>query len=136
MKTIIIISALTLIGFLFVACNDKIEVQQNYDFTLSTMPVQKQIAKGETAEIRCQLNRSGRYDGAKYFIRYFQPDGAGTLTDENGTVFQPNDSYPLEVETFRLYYTSQCTDAQQIDIVVTDNFGSEYELSIKFQNKQ
>lgn len=134
MKTIIIISTLLLVAYLFVACNDKMEIKQAYDFTLTTLPVQKLISKGETAEIRCKLNRDGRFNDAKYSIRYFQTDGKGTLTMDNGTVLLPNDSYPLDREEFRLYYTSDCTDAQQIDLTVTDNFGNFYELSIKFQN--
>jgi len=33
------------------ACDRELEVQQAYDFTLETMPVQKDIRRGETAEI-------------------------------------------------------------------------------------
>ena len=36
-------------------------------------------------------------------------DGKGKLEMDNGTVFLPNDLYPLEKETFRLYYTSAST---------------------------
>lgn len=136
MKTIIF-SILTLFvaGVLFTSCDDKIEVLQAYDFNLTTMPVQKQIKQGETAEIRCQLNKSGNYKEVKFYIRYFQPDGKGTLKMDDGTVFLPNDSYELDRETFRLYYTSECTDQQTIDIVVYDNFGQCYELSFSWQNE-
>ena len=98
------------------------------------MPVQKRIKQGETAEIRCQLNKSGNYKGAKFYIGYFQPDGAGTLKMDDGTVFLPNDTYELDRETFRLYYTSHCTDQQAIDLIVYDNFGQRYDLSISWQN--
>ena len=54
------------------ACSDKLEVQQMYEFDLATLPVQTTIIKGEEAEIRCQLVRSGEYQDTKYFIRYFQ----------------------------------------------------------------
>ncbi len=37
-----------------------------------------------------------RYDGARYTIRYFQPDGRGELRMDDGTVFLPNDRYPLD----------------------------------------
>jgi hypothetical protein len=135
MKTIVL-SILTLFvaGVLLTSCDDKIEVLQAYDFNLTTMPVQKQIKQGETAEIRCQLNKSGNYEGVKFYIRYFQPDGKGTLKMDDGTVFLPNDSYELDRETFRLYYTSECTDQQTIDVVVYDNFGQSYELSFSWQN--
>jgi len=72
-KTIIICLFASLL--LFVGCNDKLDVQQMYGFTVSTMPVQTAIKLGETVEIRCQLNRSGKYKGAKYYIDYFQSEG-------------------------------------------------------------
>ena len=46
---IITILAVVLTGLLFTSCDDKIEVQQAYDFSLTTMPVQKRIKPGETA---------------------------------------------------------------------------------------
>ena len=49
-------------------------------------------------------------------LRYFEPDSKGKQEMDNGTVFLPNDLYPLEKGTFRLYYTSASTDQQTIDI--------------------
>lgn len=134
--TIIILITTCICGTLFslTSCSDKLDIQQAYDFSLTTMPVQKRIKQGETAEIRCQLNKSGNYKEAKFYIGYFQPDGIGTLKMDDGTVFLPNDTYPLKKETFRLYYTSECTDQQAIDLTVYDNFGQRYDLSISFQN--
>lgn len=43
---IIAILAVVLTGLLFTSCDDKIEVQQAYDFSLTTMPVQKRIKAG------------------------------------------------------------------------------------------
>ena len=103
------------------ACSDKLDVQQMYEFDLATLPVQTTIVKGEEAEIRCQLVRSGEYQDTKYFIRYFQPTGKGELRMENGTVLLPNDLYPLPEETFRLYYRSFGTDQQKIDIYILDS---------------
>ena len=67
-------------------------------------------------------------------IRYFQPDGKGKLEMDNGTVFLPNDLYPLEKETFRLYYTSASTDQQTIDIYIIDSFGQMQQVSFSFNN--
>ena len=67
-----------------------------------------------------------------YQIRYFQPDGKGKLEMDNGTVFLPNDLYPLEKETFCLYYTS--TDQQTIDINIIDSFGQMQQVSFSFNN--
>ena len=53
---------------------------------------------------------------------------------DNGTVFLPNDLYPLEKEMFRLYYTSASTDKQTIDIYVIDSFGQVRQLSLSFNN--
>ena len=117
------------------ACSDKLDVQQMYEFDLATLPVQTTIVKGEEAEIRCQLVRSGEYQDTKYFIRYFQPTGKGELRMENGTVLLPNDLYLLPEETFRLYYRSFGTDEQKIDIYILDSFGQVVQKSFAFNNE-
>ncbi len=118
-----------------VACSDKLDVQQVYEFDMATLPVQNKIVIGEEAEIRCELVRGGSYVETKYFIRYFQPDGKGQLRLEGGTVLLPNDLYPLEKETFRLYYKSMSTDQQTIDIYVVDSFGQMIQKSFSFNNE-
>ena len=70
-----IVAALVLVT----ACNDGLDIQQAYPFTVETLPVPKKLKVGETAEIRCQLVRSGYYQPTTYQIRYFQPDGKGKL---------------------------------------------------------
>ena len=127
--------ALALVGTLLTACDKELDIKQAYAFRLETMPVQTRIVRGETAEIRCTLVREGKYDGARYTIRYFQPDGKGELRMDDGTVFLPNDRYPLTREEFRLYYTSASTDQQTIDIYVEDNFGQCEPLSVRFNNE-
>lgn len=133
----IIIMGVYLLGamLLVFSCDDKLDVQQVYPFTVTTMPVQKRIKMGETAEIRFQLHREGYYEETKYFIRYFQPDGKGTLRMADGTVFKPNDLYPLPGETFRLYYTSASTDQQQIDVYIEDSHGQVEQLTFAFNNE-
>ena len=116
------------------SCSDDLDVQQSYPFTVETMPVPTRIVKGETVEIRCELKREGRFSDARYPIRYFQPDGKGKLEMDNGTVLLLNDLYPLEKETFRLYYTSASTDQQTIDIYIIDSFGQMQQLSFSFNN--
>lgn len=131
---IITILTVVLTGLFLTSCDDKIEVQQAYDFSLTTMPIQKRIKQGETAEIRLQLHKSGNYKEAEFRIGYFQFDGLGTLKMDDGTIFLPNDTYPLKKDTFRLYYTSQCTDQQTLTLYVYDNFNQCYELDITFTN--
>lgn len=121
---------------LALACSDDMDIRTRYLFDLETMPVQKKIIENETAEIRCQLIKEGNYQDAKFFIRYFQPDGIGELRMDDGTIFQPNDLYPLKKETFRLYYTSRCKDQQVIDVYIEDSFGQVIQKSFSFQSER
>ena len=119
---------------LVTACNDNLDIQQAYPVQhRNTASTQKAESRG-TAEIRCRLVRGGYYQPTTYQIRYFQPDGKGKLEMDNGTVFLPNDLYPLEKETFRLYYTSASTDQQTIDIYIIDSFGQMQQLTLSFNN--
>ena len=127
---------LALAVFCLSACDRELDVEQSYPFTVETMPVQKDIIKGQTAEIRCTLKRGGDFSDTRYTIRYFQPDGKGTLKMDNGTVFKPNDRYLLTKDVFRLYYTSLSTDRQTIDVYVEDNFGRVQQLNFSFNNKR
>jgi len=121
-------------GLLLVdSCSDELDIKNDYGFTVTHLPVPKRLKKGETAEIRFELVRSGNYANAKYYVRYFQPDGKGVLTLDGRTLI-PNDSYELKKETFRMYYTSQCEEQQVIDLTFHDNFRNEFELSFSFAN--
>lgn len=124
-----------MLSFGFTACDDGLDVTQAYPFTVETMPVPKELAQGETAEIRCELVREGEFDGAVYTIRYFQFDGEGTLKLDNGLVFLPNDRYLLENGKFRLYYTAEGDEAHNFIVVVEDNFKNSYELEFDFNNR-
>lgn len=117
------------------ACSDNLDVKQDYEFEVHHLPVQKRIKKGETAEIRLQLVKSGNWDDAKFYMRYYQPDGKGELKTEEGMVFVPNDLYEMGKETFRLYYTSQSEDQQVLDLYFLDDFGKMFTLSFSFNNE-
>lgn len=124
-----------LMGFFLVSCDDELDIQQSYPFTVETMPVPGKVTKGQTVEIRCEMKKEGNYANALYTIRYFQFEGEGTLKMDNGITFLPNDRYLLENEKFRLYYTSGCSEAQNFIVVVEDNFGNAYELEFDFNNQ-
>ena len=133
----IFILGLMVIGVACVsACSDKLDIQQVYEFDVATLPVQTEVVMGEEAEIRCQLVRSGEYRDTHYFIRMFQSDGKGEVRLEDGTVLLPNDVYPLEKETFRLYYKSLSTDQQTIDIYFLDSHGQVVLKSFSFNNEK
>ena len=59
LNTIWVMGVLTLAVFCLSACDRDLDVQQSYPFTVETMPVQKDIIRGQTAEIRCTLKREG-----------------------------------------------------------------------------
>lgn len=122
------------VSLTFISCDDGMDIQQSYPFTVETMPVPNKVTKGETVEIRCELKKEGDYANTLYTIRYFQFEGEGTLKMDNGITFLPNDRYLLENGKFRLYYTSECDEAQNFIVVVEDNFGNSYELEFDFNN--
>mgnify|MGYP000550904208 FL=1 len=124
-----------LMGFFLASCDDELDIQQSYPFTVETMPVPNKVTKGQTVEIRCEMKKEGNYANALYTIRYFQFEGEGTLKMDNGITFLPNDRYLLENEKFRLYYTSGCSEAQNFIVVVEDNFGNAYEMEFDFNNQ-
>lgn len=134
-KIAVLCAGIAMAGALAVACDKELNVKQAYRFSLETMPVQKRLAVGETAEIRCTLVREGEYDDARYTIRYFQPDGRGELRMDDGEAFAPNDRYPLERFSFRLYYTSRSDDQQTVDVYIEDNMGQTVQKSFTFQNE-
>lgn len=125
---------LAVIMLLVCACSSDIDINKVYSFDLVCMPVQKKIVQGEVAEIRAQIVKESNHQDTRFYIRYFQSDGKGELKLDNGTVLLPNDLYPLEKETFRMYYTSHCTDQQVIDVYIEDNYGQLVQKTFSFQN--
>ena len=53
---------LSFAGFCLSSCTPELDVQQTYDSSLQTLPVQKDIIKGTVAEIRCSLKAEGDFD--------------------------------------------------------------------------
>ena len=123
------------VSFTLVSCDDDMDIQQSYPFTVEVMPVPNKVTKGQTVEIRCELKKTGDFANTLYTIRYFQFEGEGTLKMDNGITFLPNDRYLLENEKFRLYYTAQGDEAHNFIVVVEDNFSNSYELEFDFNNR-
>ncbi|MFS2877243.1 DUF3872 domain-containing protein [Phocaeicola vulgatus] len=123
------------VSLTLMSCDDDMDIQQSYPFTVETMPVPNKVTKGQTVEIRCELKKTGDFANTLYTIRYFQFEGEGTLKMDNGITFLPNDRYLLENEKFRLYYTSECDEAHNFIVVVEDNFNNSYELEFDFNNR-
>jgi hypothetical protein len=99
------------------------------------MPVPKKISSGTVVEIRCELVKEGNYSGAKYYIRYFQPDGKGELRLGDSTVLVPNDLFLLEKDVFRLYFTSLSDEQHTIDVYIEDSFKQVIQKTFVFSNE-
>ncbi|MBD8084583.1 DUF3872 domain-containing protein [Chryseobacterium caseinilyticum] len=131
-----VIPVLILTEAILSSCNnDELEIQQNFPFETSVMPVPKNIAKNETVEIRVKIHPSGSFNKTQYYIRYFQFDGSGALKYYDEAPFLPNDVYELSQKEFRLYYTSTSKVSQNFKIWIKDSFGNEKEVEFQFDNK-
>ena len=118
------------------SCNDDLDVQQSYPFSVEVMPYGDKITKGQTVELRFEIQPEGNYTNTLYTIRYFQYDGEGTLKLVDGPVLTNNDRVLLESKTFRLTYTAKSSEAHKFLVVIQDNFGSTpWEQTFEFNGK-
>lgn len=130
-----ILLALLISSATLLSCDkEELEIQHEFPFEINVMPVPKDIANGDTVEIRLTIEPSGNYTGTHYFIRYFQFDGQGTLRYYNEPPYWPNDLYSIPMEQFRLYYTSNSTVSQFFEVWISDSFGNEKQLSFQFNS--
>lgn len=118
------------------SCNDDLDVQQSYPFTVEVMPFAEKITKGQTVELRFEIKPEGNYTNTLYTIRYFQYDGTGTLKLVDGPVLVNNDRVLLESKTFRLNYTAKSDGAHKFLVVVEDSFNTTpWEQTFEFNGK-
>ena len=113
-------------------CSNKLDIRQNYGYSIATLPLPKSLKQGEIVPLEFSVVREGFYTGTSYQFRYFQPDGAGILV-YNGVIIPVNRFQPVVSDTFTVYY--QCLDAtqqQQLDFHFEDNFGQSVEYSVQF----
>ena len=120
--------------FALSSCNDDLDVQQSYPFTVEVMPYADKIANGETVELRMTIVPEGNYTNTLYTIRYFQYEGKGTLKLVDGPTLVNNDRVLLESKEFRLNYTAKSADSQEIYICIEDNYGTRWEQTFEFNN--
>lgn len=121
--------------FLGTSCEEeKLDIQDNFPFEVSVMPVPDEIADGQTVELRFTIQPTGNYSNTLYFIRYFQFEGQGTLQYFDDPPYLPNDLYELPDLQFRLYYTSASVVSQSFDVWISDNFGNERQVSFQFNS--
>lgn len=133
-----------LLSFLLLcSCNDGVDIKQDYDFSLSSWYLQKQVEMGETVEIRFYLTRKGDYDKARYELGYIQMDGKGEVFDSEGTRLINREVIPLDAvpdldttnpkkQVFTLFYRSTSTKRSELKFFLRDNFNQEREMNITF----
>lgn len=137
LNILFVIPVLIATEFVFFSCShEELEIQQNFPFDVSIMPVPKDISKHETVEIRITIKSAGQYKDAQYYLRYFQFEGTGTLQFHDHLPYSPNDSYPIPDKEFRLYYTSTSQVSQVFSIWFSDQFGNEKEVKFQFGHKE
>lgn len=122
-----------------VSCNDGIDVQQAYDFSISTWYLQKTIQVGQPVEIRFYLIRDGNFVDAEFSICYIQIEGEGVVYDSQNTMLVNRefcalkDIPGLDEGVFTLFYRSTADKGSTLKFIVMDNFGQTRELQISFQ---
>ena len=128
------------------SCDDKLEVQQAYDFSLTSWYLQKTISPDETVEIRLTLNRSENYEEARYQIGSIQMEGSGEVYDKKNVRLVNREMQPLDSiaeldgsdpcrQVFTLFYRNRSSKNAEIKFVVTDNFHQKRELDVSFQSE-
>lgn len=125
---------LFLLGVILFSCSGDLDIKQDYNYSIKTLPVPKAIKAGDLVPLEFEIIRDAIYKNTSYSFRYFQSDGKGELTNDAGEHFAVNRFYPLQTDVFKLLYRSACSETQTLDFVFTDNFGKETEYKISFQN--
>jgi hypothetical protein len=124
-----------LIACIVCACNDSLDIIQDYGYRVETLPLPKRIKPGETVALEFSILREGYYKEAAYKFRYFQSEGGGIL-NYRGKAVPMNRFQDIGSDNFVLTYQSLCDDQQQLDFVFEDSFGRRVEYSITFSSEQ
>lgn len=126
--------AVAMTAMFMTSCDDDLDVQQSYPFTVEVMPYGDKIANGQTVELRFEIQPEGNYTNTMYTIRYFQYDGEGTLKLVDGPALTNNDRVLLEGKSFRLNYTARSADAHKF-LVVIEVCSIPWEQTFEFNSK-
>ena len=116
------------------SCDNDLDVQQSYPFTVEVMPYADKIANGETVELRMTIVPEGNYANTLYTLRYFQYEGKDSLKLVDGPTLVNNDRVLLESKQFRLNYTARSTGSHELLVTVEDNYGTRWEQTFEFNN--
>ncbi|KAA6328313.1 hypothetical protein EZS27_022768 [termite gut metagenome] len=126
---------LLLLGVMLCACNDELDIRQDYSYRVETLPLPKSLQKGESVALEFSILREGNYSETAYKFRYFQSEGTGILTYK-GQAVPVNRFQGIASDDFVLTYQSTCEQQQQLDFVFENNFGRRMEYTITFTGKR
>ena len=121
-----------LIASIVCACNDRLDIIQDYEYSVETLPLPKTMTNGETVNLEFSILRAGSYSQEKYKFRFFESAGAGQLT-LGGKVIPVNRFQDIKSDNFVLTY--QCLskgEQQTLDFVFENSFGRRVDYSITF----
>jgi hypothetical protein len=114
------------------ACNDDLDIKQDYLYSIEILPLPKSLKQGQTVALEFSIIREGYYTGASYRFRYFQSEGEGTLKNDKGKTLPMNRFHAIASDNFVLNYQCDSEEQQQLDFVFEDNFGQRVEYTVKF----
>ena len=121
-----------LIACIVCACNDRLDIIQDYEYGVETLPLPKTMKQGETVNLEFSIHRAGNYRAEKYKFRYFQSSGAGQLILD-GKVIPVNRFQNISSDNFVLTYGCLSDGEQQtLDFVFENSFGRRVDYSISF----
>ena len=121
-----------LLAAIVCACNDRLDIVQDYEYGVETLPLPKTMTDGETVSLEFSILRAGNYSPEKYRFRYFESDGAGQLS-LGGKVIPVNRFQDIEGDNFVLTYECLSDGEQQtLDFVFENSFGRRVDYSITF----
>jgi hypothetical protein len=123
------------IMLLALACNDFLDIVQDYGYRIETLPLPGKLKQGETVDLEFSIVREGFYTGTTYKFRYFQTEGEGLLSYRGKTV-PMNRFQDIDADNFVLTYQSLCDEQQKLSFVFENNFGRRVEYSVAFSSEQ
>lgn len=121
-----------LLSVVICACNDDLNIKQDYRYSIETLPLPKSLKQGQTVALEFSIIREGYYTGTSYKFRYFQSEGEGTLKNDKGKTLVMNRFHAIASDNFVLTYKCLVEEQQQLDFVFEDNFGQRVEYMVKF----
>lgn len=121
---------LILVVALAFSCEQRVDIQRNFNFEISAEKFREDMKVGETKIVVVHIRREGVYNEAEYYASLFLREGTGTLTDQTDNVLDNNVYYKVNPEEFLIHYTAHQKGTHKIELTVKDTSGLEKEFVI------